>query len=91
MEKTLSLRDANQSFARVVREVESGDAFTITRNGKPVARIAPIEGARRILTAEQKAALARTLARANPGYPLDGEKFDREALYEERIDRYDPS
>ena len=54
MEKTLSLREANQSFARVVREVESGDAFTITRNGKPVARIAPIEGARRILVQPSK-------------------------------------
>jgi prevent-host-death family protein len=91
MEKTLSLREANQSFARVVREVESGDVFTITRNGTPVARIAPIEGARRVLTPEQKAALARTFARANPGWPLGGEKLDREALYDERIDRYDPT
>jgi prevent-host-death family protein len=87
MEKTLSLREANQSFARVVREVESGDAFTITRNGTPVARIAPIQGARRVLTEEQKAALARILARSEEGWPLDAEKFNREDLYD-RQDNY---
>ncbi len=90
MEKTLTLREANQTFARVIREVESGSAFTITRNGKPVAKISPVEGARRVLTAEQEAALARTLARANPGLSLGGEKFDRQAIYDERVDRYDP-
>lgn len=82
MEKTLSLREANQSFARVVREVESGDAFTITRNGKPVARIAPIQGAKRVLTVEQEAALARTLTRAKPGWPLEAQNFHRDELYE---------
>jgi prevent-host-death family protein len=87
MEKTLSLREANQSFARVVREVESGDVFTITRNGKPVARIAPIQGAQRVLTEEQKAALAHILARSEEGWPLDAEKFNREDLYD-RQDNY---
>lgn len=87
MDKTLSLREANQTFARVVREVEAGDAFTITRNGTPVARILPIEGARRVLTAEQKAALARILARSEEGWPLDAEKFNREELYD-RQDNY---
>ena len=88
MEKTLSLTEANRSFARVVREVEAGDAFTLTRNGKPGARVASIEGAQRILTAEQEAALAHILAETNRGWPLGGEKFDREVLYDERIDRY---
>ncbi len=90
MDKMLSLRETNQSFARVVRKVERGDSLAIPRNGTPVARIVPIVGARRILTAEQGAALARTLTRAEEGWPLGGEKLDREAFYDERIDRYDP-
>ena len=35
--KTLTLRDANQSFARCIREVEAGEEIVITRNGTPVA------------------------------------------------------
>lgn len=87
MDKTLTLREANQTFARVVRDVESGDTFTITRNGAPVARISPIDGARRVLTAEQKAALARLLALSKEGLPLKAWKFNREELYD-RQDRY---
>ena len=82
MEKTLSLREANQSFARVVREVESGAAFTITRNGRPVAKISPVEGARRVLTGEQEAALARMIAGMDEGMPLNLGKLDRDALHE---------
>ena len=42
MAKTISLRDANQSFARCIREVEAGAEYIITRNGHPVARLALI-------------------------------------------------
>jgi prevent-host-death family protein len=49
MAKTVTLRDANQQFARCIREVEAGEEFVITRNGNPVARLVPITG-RRVLT-----------------------------------------
>ena len=81
-EKTLPLREANQSFARIVREVEGGAAFTITRNGTPVARIVPIEGAPRRLTPEQEAALARTRARMAAGWPMSAGAPDRGAIHE---------
>jgi prevent-host-death family protein len=63
MTKTIGLREANQQFARCVREVEAGEEFVITRDGKPVARLVPASGTR-VLTPEQQAALARTLARS---------------------------
>ena len=78
VEKTLPLREANQAFARIVREVEGGAAFTITRNGAPVARIVPIEGAPRRLTPEQEAALARMAA----GWPIAAGPLDRDAIHE---------
>ena len=56
MAKTVTLRDANQQFARCIREVEAGEEFVITRNGTPVARLVPI-GGRRVLTEKQQAAL----------------------------------
>jgi prevent-host-death family protein len=81
-DRTLPLREANQAFARIIREVEGGAAFTITRHGAPVARLVPIAGASRTLTAAQEAALARTIERMNRGWPLGGEKLDRDALHE---------
>ncbi|HWD58145.1 MAG TPA: type II toxin-antitoxin system prevent-host-death family antitoxin [Stellaceae bacterium] len=84
MSKTITLRDANQRFSRCVREVEAGEEFVITRKGEPVARLIPA-GGKRILTAEQEAALARIAA---TDWPLDIRKFDRNEIYQERIDRY---
>lgn len=70
MTKTISLRDANQSFAKCVREVEGGEEFVITRNGKPVARLVGA-GGKRVLTPEQQKALDRLLTRAGEGWDLD--------------------
>ncbi len=81
MSKTISLRDANQAFARYVREVEAGEEFVITRNGEPVARLVPIAG-RRVLNAGQRAARARALARMERGWPIGASPLDRESLNE---------
>ncbi|MCB1887601.1 MAG: type II toxin-antitoxin system prevent-host-death family antitoxin [Rhodocyclaceae bacterium] len=37
--RTVSIRDANQSFSRLIREVEAGETVVITRQGKPVAKL----------------------------------------------------
>lgn len=81
MTKTISLRDANQGFARCVREVEAGTEYIITRNGRPVARLAPIVGVR-TLTPRQEAALARTRARMEKGWPIGADPLDRAALHD---------
>ena len=81
MAKTLTLRDANQQFARCIREVEGGEEFVITRNGAPVARLSPIVG-RRILTDSQRAALERIREVMREGLPIGAGKLDRDALHE---------
>jgi prevent-host-death family protein len=81
MAKTLSLRDANQSFARCVREAEAGEEFIITRNGTPVARLTPISK-RRILTPEQQAAWERIRAAMEEGWDIGAGPLDRDALHE---------
>jgi prevent-host-death family protein len=83
MAKIVTLREANQAFARCIREVEAGAEYIITRNGQPVARLAPISS-RRVLTAQQEAALARTRARMEKGWPIGAGPLDREALHERR-------
>ena len=85
MSKTITLREANQAFSRCIREVEAGEEITITRRGEPVARIVPIRKKKRVLTPEQEAALARTVARMKQGWDLGIEiPLDRDALHERR-------
>ncbi len=81
MSKTITLREANQAFSRCVREVQGGEEFVITRDGKPVARLVPISGAR-ILTMEQEAAFARADARMAEGWTLNASGLDRDAAHE---------
>ncbi len=81
MPKTLTLREANQSFARCIRAVEAGEEFVITRNGKPVARLSPATDAR-VLTPEQEAAWQRTLQRMEEGWAIGAGRLDRDALHE---------
>ena len=66
MTKTVTLRDANQQFAR---------------NGTPVARLVPI-GGRRVLTEKQQAALELLREAMREGLPIGAGKLDRDALHE---------
>jgi len=81
MSKLISLREANQAFSRCIRDVEAGQDYVITRNGKPVARLAPIADGR-VLSAEQEAARARTRERMKRGWPLAARPLDRGTLHE---------
>ena len=84
MDREVALREANQRFAEYVRAVEAGESFVITRRGRPVARLVPIEPGKRVLTPEQQAARARALERMQRGIDLGARRrrFDRDALHE---------
>jgi len=81
MTKVLTLREANQSFARYVRAVEAGEEFVITRKGMPVARLMPV-GRGRALTPQQKAAWTRLQAAMEKGWDIGAGPLDRDALHE---------
>ena len=81
MSRKITLRDANQNFAKYVRAVEAGEEFVITRRGEAVARLSPVSG-KRILTPEQQSARRRALARMKKGWPLGIGKLDRDSLYD---------
>ena len=81
MPKTLTLREANQSFSRCIRAVEAGEEFVITRNGKPVARLSPA-GDQRVLTPEQEAAWERLKLAMDHGWNIGAGPLDRDALHE---------
>ena len=85
MAETVSARDANHHFARILGEVETGKEFVVTRNGVPVARIVPErtpEGYRR-LTPAQEEALERSIAWLRRGWPLGIDHLDRDSLYDD--------
>lgn len=78
--KTVTAREANQRFAKLLSEVEGGGpGYVVTKRGRPVARILPVEPRPRRLTPEQEAALARLMA---THWHLGIGKFDRDELYD---------
>jgi prevent-host-death family protein len=81
MSKVVTLREANQRFARCVREVEAGEEFVITRNGTPVARLVPVSRSR-VLTEQQRTSLIRLREIAKEAWPIGAGPLDRDALHE---------
>ena len=81
MIKTVTLRDANQQFARCIREVEAGEEFVITRNGKPVARLVPAPR-QRVLTPQQQTAWEHLREAMEKGWDIGAGPLDRDSLHE---------
>jgi antitoxin (DNA-binding transcriptional repressor) of toxin-antitoxin stability system len=85
--KTMNLRDANQQFSKLVREIEeTGESVLVLRNGKPAITLSAVGGTRRATTPEQREQAKQRLM--DPGssfnYPDDW-KFNREEIYAETI------
>lgn len=94
MTETITAREANQNFSRLLRDVAAGQEYIITRNGTPVAKLAPVaaQPGKRVLTAEQQEALDRLIQTAlTHKVPDDAEPahFDRDELYLERFKKFD--
>jgi len=78
--RTVSAREANQQFARILGEASAGEEIVITRRGKPVAVLAPYR--RQTLTPEQEAAIARVVEMMRRGLVHDGRRFTRDQMHE---------
>jgi prevent-host-death family protein len=82
--RMVSIRDANQNFSRLVKEVEAGETVVITRQGKPVAELKP-RPASRLDDPKVRAAYER-LQRRFAEWPGDGSRVGN--ITEE--DKYGP-
>ena len=85
--KQITLREANQGFSRLVREVEeTGEGVLVLRNGRPAVEILPSHEKRpaRKLSAEQERAIAQFLkaARTRPGNSAGQKRWTRDELHE---------
>ncbi len=79
--RTVSLMTANQDFSRLIKEVEQGEGFLITRRGRPIAKLVP-HTADKADDPQWAAAHARMMARLEEGAALGGLRVEREALYD---------
>jgi len=78
---TIGAREANRSFSRILREAENGETVTITRNGKPVATLAPL--VRPPLSGKaRKAAHSKLMKLLEKGLDLGGKGFTRDEMHE---------
>lgn len=79
--RIVSLMTANQAFSKLIRQVERGEGFLITRRGRPIAKLVPHE-AERADDPEWRAAHRRMLDHLRQGARLGGLKVKRDELYD---------
>ena len=83
--KTLNLRDANQQFSKIVREIEAtGEGVLVLRDGKPAIRMLPAENKPRRLSAERQKAIEELIeSMKSPGRSApDAPDLTRDQLHE---------
>jgi prevent-host-death family protein len=84
---TVGAREANRSFSKILREAESGKTVTITRNGRPVARLVPapvvVPAAVESMTEEERNKAHKELMDLlEKGFDLGGRGFTRDEMHE---------
>ena len=85
--RSVSAREANQQFARILGEAANGEEIVITRRGKPVAVLAPYRQAP--LTPEQQAAIEEVVQMMKRGLVQGGRRFTRDEMQRYPIDEMD--
>jgi prevent-host-death family protein len=78
--RTVSAREPNQQFSRLLGAVAEGEEIVITRRGQPVATLMPYRG--RPMTPERKAAIERLLEQARKGFRMGGIHATRDEMHE---------
>jgi len=77
--RSVTAREANQSFSRVLQEAEAGTEIVITRRGKPVAVLSPFAARH---SREREQAIERAIALMRKGLPIGGRRFTRDEMHE---------
>lgn len=78
--RTVSAREANQRFSKLLSEVAAGAEVVITRRGTPVAKLSPVDAA--AYEARRQEAIERMMKRLETGVRLGGIKVDRDEIYD---------
>ena len=80
--RSVSAREANQQFSRILAEAEGGEEIVITRRGEPVATLAPYRAPE--MTSEKKEAIERAIRMMEnaPDLGGGGRRFTRDEMNE---------
>jgi len=81
MATVIAQRDLRNDSAEILRRVESGEEFVVTRNGTPVAELRPAAQRRGVSRGRLAAAFA-----AVPAVDLDRLRGDLDALVDPGVD-----
>ncbi len=85
--RSVSAREANQQFSRLLGEAANGEEIVITRRGKPVAVLAPYRQAP--LTPEQEQAIEELVEMMRRGLVRGARRFTRDEMQRFPLDGTD--
>jgi prevent-host-death family protein len=77
MDRSVSASEANRQFSRILREVAEGGSYTVTSNGRPIARIVPADA-----VPDREAARKRLFDRLKLQPAMNLGKFNRDEAYD---------
>lgn len=77
--RSVTAREANQAFSRILQEAEHGGEVVITRRGKPVAVLSPFSAQR---TRERDKAIEHIVSLMREGVSLGNRRFTRDEMHE---------
>ena len=79
--RTVTLTTANQECSKLIKAIERGEGFLITRRGRPIARLVPHAG-QRMADSVWASAYRQMMERLEDGSRLGGLRVDREELFD---------
>ena len=79
--RAVSLMIANRRFSKLIKEVERGESFVITRRGRPIAKLVP-HAADKTADPDWATAHRRMMARLEEGASLGGLRVERAVLHD---------
>lgn len=71
----ITQRDLRNRYGEIMDAVQSGQSFTVTRDGHPIGQLVPMRGRRRFVSRQEFAAMSRTA----PAIDLDTFRADQDA------------
>jgi prevent-host-death family protein len=86
--RTVSAREANQQFSKILRAAAEGEEVTITQRGVPVAKLVPVPREDAAAAAERQRRKEEAIAFFKKGVDI-GEPvpWTRDEIYLERFER----
>ncbi|MCX4816684.1 type II toxin-antitoxin system prevent-host-death family antitoxin [Streptomyces sp. NBC_01239] len=78
----ITQRDLRTRSREIMDAVQSGQSFTVTRDGHRIGELIPLRRRRRFVPREEFAAMSRTA----PGLSLDAFRADQDAVAEQEPD-----